>query len=116
MAREAALGIALREGSDPAETLEEYAWRSLIARVRVRDYCEGATFAVCAVSVQCRRHAWYALTSVAVFLGTSQHIICRRCDDHSPLLIPAEVYLPTVFRAACARFDHSLPDPPSVPL
>lgn len=49
-AREAALGTALRDGSDPTSTLEEYAWRSLIARVRVRDYCEGATFAVCAVS------------------------------------------------------------------
>lgn len=49
-AREAALGTALRDGSDPTATLEEYAWRSLIARVRVRDYCEGATFAVCAVS------------------------------------------------------------------
>lgn len=49
-AREAALGTALREGSDPMPTLEEYAWRSLIARVRVRDYCENATFAVCAVS------------------------------------------------------------------
>lgn len=52
-AREAALAQVLAKGSieDSLAALDEYAWRSLLAGLRVREYCAAASHAVRNVSL-----------------------------------------------------------------